>query len=129
MFNWEEFIKLSQELISNFNTQHNEALYRTVISRAYYGIFKQVEDSLKKRVPQIDIKGRKLGSHDKYIEFLRNHTLKEVAKFGSLLANLKLYRLKADYDAYSSIDRRSAKRILQESLKLNAQWNRIKSKV
>jgi len=103
MFNWEDFIKLSQELISNLNTQYNEALYRTIISRAYYGVFKQVEDFLKDNVPERDTRGRKLGSHDKYIEFLKNHTSEEVRKFGSLLANLKRYRLKADYRANERI--------------------------
>ena len=37
------------EVQNSTNTLYIEALYRTIISRSYYGIFKQVEDKLKEK--------------------------------------------------------------------------------
>ncbi len=127
MFDWKDFISLAQELISNHNTDYNEALYRTVISRCYYGIFKQVEDyldSLNVSLPEIDNRGRRLGSHEKRIYFLRNHNNLQVRKFGDKLNNLKHQRKKADYRAAESIDRAKAEKTIRDAFELSSKWDK-----
>ena len=126
MFDWSDFITLAQELISSHTTAYNEALCRTVISRCYYGIFKQVEDfldSLNVPLPDEDIKGRKLGSHEKRIYFLQSHDNSDVRRFGDKLNNLKRQRKKSDYKASKCINYSEAERAIQDALELSNRWN------
>ena len=125
MFDWEDFVNLSKELLNDANTQYKEALYRTVISRSYYGIFKQVEDRLKElerkgniTLPSQDSDGYRLGSHEKIIFYLQNHTNERVRDFGDLLEDLKGQRHSSDYKAYKIISRKRAEIALKLALKL-----------
>ena len=125
MFDWRDFIAFAQELIAGHNTTYNEALYRTVISRCYYGIFKQVEDfldSLNVSLPNMDSRGRKLGSHEKRIYFLQDHDNSEVRRFGDKLNNLKRQRKKADYRANECINHSQAEKAIQEAFELSNRW-------
>mgnify|MGYP001773574264 CR=1 FL=1 len=130
MFNWKDFINLSEELINGFGTQYEEALYRTIISRSYYGIFKQVEDKLKElniSLPSKDSKGKKLSSHERVIFYLQNHNDERARDFGDLLDDLKRQRHKADYNAQVSINEIDAKEALELALELRNEWkNQIK---
>jgi len=125
MFDWEDFINLAYELIQEHNTNYDEALYRTIISRAYYGIFKQVEDYLKLRVslPNSDYRGRKLGSHERVIFFLQTHKNPKVKEFGDILEDLKRLRHKADYNAKENIGKDEATRAVEDALDLSEKWN------
>jgi uncharacterized protein (UPF0332 family) len=135
MFKWEDFLNFSQELMDTENNKrfqfhHKPALFRTIVSRSYYGIFKQVEDLLKDLekegrifIPRRDKEGKRLGSHERIISFLLSQQDIEFKKFAIKLASLKRYRLQADYYANLNIDRRKAEEILNEALKLNKMWN------
>ncbi len=125
MFNWKDFIDLAQELISHYDTQYKAGLYRTAISRCYYGIFKQVEDyldSLNLPLLEEDDRRRKLGSHGKKIYFLRTHENRDVRRFGDKLNDLKNKRLKADYRANENIERIEAERAVKLAFELYDIW-------
>jgi len=124
MFDWQDFINLVQELIYKHKTNYDEALYRTIISRAYYGIFKQVEDYLKPNVslPDKDDEGNRLGSHERVIDFLRNHSNSQVKRFGKKLNELKKLRRKADYTATEKISRVEAIKAIDYSIDLSKKW-------
>ena len=124
MFDWRNFITLAQELISH-DTTFKEALYRTVISRCYYGVFKQVEDclgSFNVSLPDRDRRGRSLGSHEKRIYFLQTYPNPEVRRFGDKLKDLKRQRMKADYKANTNVNSREMRRVLQNALELSDRW-------
>ena len=64
MFNWKDYLLFSEKLLDIEDTNPNsnpndenkdsqnsdvkEAIYRTICSRSYYSIFKEIEDFLKK---------------------------------------------------------------------------------
>jgi len=126
MFDWKDFINLAQELIFNHSTNYSEALYRTVISRSYYGIFKQVEDYLDRlnvSLPDRDNRGRKLGSHEKRIYFLRIHNNPQVRRFGYKLNDLKRQRKKADYRATENISKTEADKAIRDAFDLSNSWD------
>lgn len=126
MFNWEDFINLSKELLNYTNTQYKEALYRTIVSRSYYGVFKQVEDKLKEVyiLPERDSKGRKLGSHERIVYYLQNHKDYKVKNFGNRLDRLKRQRHKVDYDTQASISRENSEKALKLAEKLSYEWSK-----
>ena len=123
IFNWEEFIKISEELYtiqqSQFNPLRNcssEAIYRTICSRAYYGIFKQIEDFLEENSVELkdtieitnekgEIEERKLGSHERVIIYLRDKN----SELYKLIDRLRTKRHQADYKAKPKIKERDAK--------------------
>ena len=129
MFDWKDFINLSENLLNGTNTLYTEALYRTIISRSYYGIFKQVEDKLKEleqkgniTLPRKDLNGNRLGSHEKVIFYLQNHEDEKVKDFGELLNDLKRQRHESDYKAWKRINERDASTALRLALKLSNNW-------
>ncbi len=127
MFDWGDFIAFAKELISSYKTNYSEALYRTVISRCYYGIFKQVEDCLDNlniSLPEEDSRGRRLGSHEKRIYFLQTHDNSNVRRFGYKLNELKRQRKKADYMAEEGVSRFEANRALNTASDLSNMWMR-----
>ncbi|MGB9873690.1 MAG: HEPN domain-containing protein [Hydrogenobacter sp.] len=120
MFNWGDFIKFSEELLTKKPQKYEEALYRTIISRAYYGVFKQVEDFFKNNKLEELLDKSATGSHQRIIEFLKNHNDKEISKFGEDLDLLRRRRIKADYRAEKSISEELAKNTLQVAIKLSS---------
>ncbi|MGC9101421.1 MAG: HEPN domain-containing protein [Caldisericum sp.] len=129
MFNWEDFIKLSEELLTKKPSKYEEALYRTIISRAYYGVFKQVEDFFEDNKLEELLDKSVKGSHNKIIKFLREHDDHEISNFGEDLDLLRRRRIKADYRAEKSISEELAKNTLQIAIRLSSQWVHIKSKL
>jgi len=130
MFNWKEFIDLANELLSKHNITYNEANYRTIISRCYYGVFKQVEDylkSLKIPIPEKDKNGKRLGSHERIIYFLRYHTNSKVRSLGYKLMQLKDLREDADYHAWQTINIFNAQKAINKANKLSKEWLDIKN--
>lgn len=128
MFNWEHFIHLSKELLSK-DVQHKEALYRTVVSRAYYGVFKQIEDKLIElegnkglRIPDKDMNGRKLGSHERIIFYLKRCEKDKFKELGVKLDDLKRRRYVADYNRDKTISEEDAEKSLEEAQSLNNRW-------
>lgn len=130
MFDWKDFIDLAKELLFKCDTTYKEANYRTVISRCYYGIFKQVEDYLESLgipLPEEDRTGRKLGLHEKKIYFLQTHKDSNVRRFGDKLDRLKRLRKKADYTANISVTISEAKEAVKEATELFNRWLSIKT--
>ncbi len=133
MFEWEDFINLCHFLINLNNIQYQEALNRTIISRAYYGVFKQVEDILEGferqgyiQLPKEDAEGIILSSHGRIIYYLNNHQDEKVRRFGASLEKLKGLRNKADYKAQVSINKKMSENALKTASKLNLQLHNIK---
>ncbi len=135
-FNWEELITFSETLISRVNIfPDKEAVYRTVINRVYYGVFKQVEDFLKeKRVslptevynPRIG-EYQKLGSHERVIEFLKDKP--KLKSFAFSFERLKYRRLKADYKASYEITKEEAEESLSLAKSLKHLWETLKAQI
>ncbi|GAB6073290.1 hypothetical protein JCM14244_16670 [Venenivibrio stagnispumantis] len=130
MFQWEDFITLSQKLFSKEESEWKEvlegrsceeALYRMIVSRCYYGIFKKVEDYLMNRFnfPQVG------SSHEQKIRFLQNHNNRNVQEFGRKLRSLKTLRTIADYDSSENINRETAKDAIQKASELFQKWEEI----
>jgi len=128
-FNWEKFINLAEDL-NNQNNQGlpDEARIRTIISRSYYGVFKQVEDFLKsseiqlpKEIPnpRDPSKKRKLGSHERVIQYLVRHHNRQIRYFGTLLDSLRREREKADYHATPRIQKHEGELTLKIAQQLN----------
>ncbi len=129
MFNWEDFIKLSEELLTKKPSEYEEALYRTIISRVYYGVFKQVEDFFKDNKLEKLLDKSATGSHNKIIKFLMNYNDKEISEFGQGLYTLKDSRIAADYHVNEDITEEFAKNMLNLAIELSSQWGHIKSKL
>lgn len=132
MFDWKDFINLSHQLINSFSTQYEEALYRTIVSRSYYGIYKQVEDKLRDLegrgniiLPYEDSEGRRLGSHERIIFYLQNHNDERIRDFGELLEDLKRQRHKSDYNAQGRISRRNSETALRLASRLSNEWEEL----
>ena len=122
IFNWEEIIKISETLYktqqSSFNPLKDcshEAIYRTICSRAYYGIFKQIEDFLKENSVELkdtieitnekgETEERKLGSHEKVIIYLQDKN----SELYKLIERLRAKRHQADYKAKPKVKERDA---------------------
>lgn len=128
-FNWEKFINLAEDL-NNQNNQGplDEARIRTIISRSYYGVFKQVEDFLKssgiqlpKEIPdpRDPSKKRKLGSHERVIQYLVRHHDRQIKDFGTRLDSLREKRKKADYHAIPRIQKDEGELTLEIAQELN----------
>ncbi len=106
VYNWKGFIDFSEMLFYHFGNEtvftncNSETIFRVICSRAYYGIFKQIEDFLRDNTVELPEyvtrrgRMRRLGSHEKirmYVE-QRNRNL------STLLRRLSAIRTKADYD-------------------------------
>lgn len=129
MFNWEDFIKFSEELLTKKPPKYEEALYRTIISRAYYGVFKQIEDFFKDNKLEELLDKSATGSHNKIVKFLREHDDYEISNFGAELDLLKRRRIIADYRANENITEELAKNTVNVAIRLSSKWGHIKSKL
>jgi hypothetical protein len=94
-FVWEEFIDLSKELrqYSLPNSRYQNALYRAIVSRAYYGAYMYARRRAEK------IRGNFSGAkiHEQVIEYYINSDTKKHRKAGSYLKVLKDKRVECDY--------------------------------
>ena len=88
-----EFLQFAQKLFETGDS--GEALSRTVISRAYYGVYHLAVDYLR-------IIGFPSSGHGKPPEWLRASGVHSARKAGELLAELATARNNADYDLAQS---------------------------
>jgi uncharacterized protein (UPF0332 family) len=126
MFDWKIYLLLSEKLLdmedafSNLDPSENkdsqnsdndlkEALHRTICSRSYYSIFKEIEDFFKERNIPYNPKRSYKGSHDKLITFLEE----ESQELGKRLRELRGLREKADYRCHPPVIKRSAERAIK----------------
>lgn len=139
MFTWYEFIQLSEGLIAPelCNKVTDECVYRVIISRSYYGIFKQIDDFLFKKknlsLPQIDDKKKPLGSHERIIQYLVKQPDVNIQYIGGILKELKDNRYVADYKLRpikgKAIDKNLAEQVISKAKEINKLWNEEKIKL
>jgi len=125
MFNWKDYLLFSEKLLDIEDTNPNsnpndenkdsqnsdvkEAIYRTICSRSYYSIFKEIEDFFKENNLPYNPKREYKGSHDKLITFLEE----ESQELGKCLRELQGLRVKADYYRHPPLIKRSAERAVK----------------
>jgi uncharacterized protein (UPF0332 family) len=93
-FDWSGYLTLAEYLnqhADDFSDQ--EAVYRSVVSRAYYAVFCLARNYVKD-VDRAEFHGN---DHQRLQNHLRNHSDKSRKKLGNQLRNLHQHRIKADY--------------------------------
>ena len=126
-FDWKDFLDTADHIFTNksllyfFYQQKQESVLRTIISRAYYAIFKQIEDHLISK--QISYKLPNKGSHDSVIIYLQRFD----ARFSRKLARLKGLRIVSDYKQKQRVVDRDAETAIQLAKFLNSSWSDLKS--
>lgn len=95
-FDWAEYLRLAKELAKNPPPNCDlEAIYRTVIGRAYYGAFREAQNFLVKRGSFSVEFGE--GSHNKVIFEFKGHPNRYCQLIGEDLRRMKQFRERADY--------------------------------
>ncbi len=108
-FDWSQYIELAENLISQAqggNLDH--ALFRSSISRAYYGAFCLARN----KVADYDGEAHRTDTHRYVRESFLDSTAYEAMQVGHKLNNLLRQRKNADYEAMATIDKESAERVL-----------------
>lgn len=93
-FDWSGYLALAKEMMakaSEFTDQ--EAVYRCVVSRAYYGVYCLTRN----RVRDIDSAEFYGNDHKALQSYLIEHPHKNRRRLGNQLRNLHQHRIKADY--------------------------------
>lgn len=110
-FDWSQYIELAEDLISQAQGGRlDQALFRSSISRAYYGAFCLARDKVVEYngepLPRVD-------THRRVRETFHGSTAYEAMQVGSKLGNLLRQRKIADYEAAATIDKEKAERVLE----------------
>jgi hypothetical protein len=93
-FDWKEYLLLSQEIYrSRDRIGHNEAIFRCVVSRAYYAAF--CGSRYFAKIHQKYVPSNSAIDHIKIRDHFRNRGRNDVA---SKLEELKKWRTKCDYN-------------------------------
>lgn len=93
-FDWSGYLALAKEMMVKANEfADQEAVYRCVVSRAYYGVYCLARN----RIRDID-KAEFYGNDHKALQrYLIEHPRKNLRKLGNQLRDLHQHRIKADY--------------------------------
>ena len=104
-FDWSQYFDVSRELADqarNAPAPLQEALLRSSISRAYYALFGQARNYLRKhdriREILIDPNGQRINIHQFVREQFINRADQDYQEIGQALDRLSEYRNIADYD-------------------------------
>jgi len=94
-FDWEEYIELAKQLQQNPipNALYHTALYRAIVSRAYYGAFMYA----RRRAERIKGVFSGVNIHEQVIEYYIHSESKNHRKAGTFLKVLKDKRIECDY--------------------------------
>ena len=100
MFNWDDFRTLAKRLAAS----DDEDSLRSSISRSYYAAYHTAEEFCRDfRVPTpppaIGAANKKDTQHSRVISALENHPNARIQKSGRLLAELRKWRHRADYQS------------------------------
>lgn len=107
-FKWQEFIDLAWHILQNnkldttFIQSKEECVWRTLVSRSYYGIFKQIEDFLENN--NLVTVYRLHGSHKRIVDFFQN----KYPQFYGRFERLKNLRQIADYKKNLRVSKKDA---------------------
>ena len=112
-FDWEEYIELAKKLQQNPipNALYHTALYRAIVSRAYYGAFMYS----RRRAERIMGAFSGVNIHEQVIEYYIHSESKNHRKAGTFLKVLKDKRVECDYFDHLTED---PKRMADISIKL-----------
>jgi len=109
-FNWDELYRFAEHLNNDYSFSYQEAVQRTIVSRAYYAAFCMAREVLKHKykisIPQ------NAASHE-YVRI--EYEKRGLNNISDSLANLRKYRNCCDYD--NSV--KDLHRIVNESLILS----------
>jgi uncharacterized protein (UPF0332 family) len=93
-FDWSDYLALAKEKMAITNEfADQEAVYRCVISRAYYGVYCQARNCVRD-VDKAKFHGN---DHQALQSYLKKHPHKTRKKLGLQLQSLHQHRIKADY--------------------------------
>ena len=112
-FDWNDYYDLSCDLLENYPTGLSDAAYRCAVSRAYYAVFGLAREHAEHH--------DKLTLHQKGSDHRRVHThFRESAdktrhQIGLNIERLLAQRRTADYDAATSITKKTAELSLAEA--------------
>ena len=95
-FDWNDFILLAQEIRNQDLTELKEAKLRTVINRAYYGIFNLAFQKLLETELPLEMTGSIHRNVAKSYEIQKHNPTKN--SLGLILSELSAYRKEADYE-------------------------------
>jgi uncharacterized protein (UPF0332 family) len=112
-FDWKDYIKLAEKLKNEPNKNSiEEAYYRSIISRSYYGVFciSSIKAGLEFYRPHPHTGDP--GVHEKVINYYKDSRIPEEKLLGNLLDELRKYRNDADYDKRRRIGRDLAERAI-----------------
>jgi len=115
-FDWEDYIKLAEKLHDETNKNSTEeAYYRSIISRSYYGVFciSRIKAGLEFYRPR-PLTGDP-GVHEKVISYYKNSTIPEEKLVGKLLDDLRKERNNADYDRNKNVGKDLAERAISKA--------------
>lgn len=93
-FDWSGYLALANEMMAKANEfADQEAVYRCVVSRAYYGVYCLARNQVR------DIDSREFhgNDHKALQNYLLEHPQKNRKKLGNQLRSLHQHRIKADY--------------------------------
>jgi uncharacterized protein (UPF0332 family) len=98
-FDWKDYIKLAEKLQNETNKNSiEEAYYRSMISRSYYGVFciSRIKAGLEfyRPIPRTGDPG----VHEKVISYYKSSKIREEKLIGKFLDDLRKERNDADYD-------------------------------
>lgn len=93
-FDWLRYLTLAKEMMDKVNEfADQEAVYRSVVSRAYYAVF----CSTRNYVREVDGKEFYGNDHQSLQRYLIAHSHRSRKKLGNQLRTLHQHRIKADY--------------------------------
>lgn len=130
-FDWRQFLLLSGDLLNGHQkvTEHQDACWRTVISRSYYAALHTAqsycEEKDNRRLRKIrhdagqgrDVPGR---SHDIVLQWFEESRNKPEREAADTLRTLKAERVKADYHADKAISATTAQAAYEQAKELIA---------
>ncbi len=96
-FKWIEYFRFSDQIRSQIDSfSCEEACQRSVISRAYYSVFKLAETHMNDNAKSTEIPMAKT-PHQKTIKYYKDHQDPKRSRIGLNLERLKFIREDADY--------------------------------
>ncbi len=127
-YDWNNFINFSEKLLEEITSArcNKETVYRTICSRAYYGIFKLIEDFCRENsipLPGRDELGNKLGSHKKIMIYLQECN----RELYILISRLYNKRISADYRKYIKVTGRNAELSIRDAKRAKALFDEDKA--
>ena len=118
-FDWKDYIKLAEKLQEEPDKNSiEEAYYRSIISRSYYGVFciSRIKAGLESYRPRP--RTGDPGVHEKVISYYKNSNRPEKKLVGKFLDDLRRERNDADYNGNKIVGKALAERAISKAKKV-----------